>query len=154
MHTALLSALLGRLAKELAADPANASAWSQAAAAIEVVRAAEPELARIVDAKDAGALAALVAAWSSGATLLPEHDRATLKARSRRSEEHESPASTTSRASAAAPCRAASGRASSPSPRPPLRAGRVDELVRQGSSSTRATGSTSCAPAPKSKESG
>ena len=79
MHTALLSALLGRLSKELAADPASASAWSQAAAAIEVVRAAEPELARIVDAKDAAALATLVAGWSSGATLLPEHDRATLK---------------------------------------------------------------------------
>ena len=79
MHTALLSALLSRLSKELAADPASATAWTQAAAAIEVVRTAEPELARIVDQRDAAALAALAADWSSGAKLLPEHDRATLK---------------------------------------------------------------------------
>jgi hypothetical protein len=79
MHTALLSALLRRLSKELVADPANAIAWAQISSAIEVARAAEPELGRIVDARDAAALAALVGKWSSGEALLPEHDRATLK---------------------------------------------------------------------------
>jgi hypothetical protein len=78
-HTALICAALARAAQRLSAEPANVSPWDEAARAIAHVRAKETELARIVDARDAAALARLVAAWTSGATLLPEDDRSTLK---------------------------------------------------------------------------
>jgi hypothetical protein len=83
----LLSRLLAAVSDELAADPAAASAgspasagaWAKAEAALAPSRAAEPELARIVDAKDAAALRAKVDEWSSGKGMLPEPDRQLLK---------------------------------------------------------------------------
>lgn len=76
---ALLSRRLAALSAELAADPANPSAWGNAEQALGAARAGEPELARIIDAKDAAALRELVDAWTSGKTMLPEQDRALLK---------------------------------------------------------------------------
>jgi len=78
-HTALLSAKLARVAKKLAAEPANAQPWDEAARALAYVREKEQELARIVDARDRSALEKLVADWGSGALQLPEDDRSTLK---------------------------------------------------------------------------
>jgi len=78
-HTALLSTLLGGLARRLAGDPQDETSWRAAAQAIESVRPTEPDLARIVDSRELPALDALVSAWATGATLLPEEDRATLK---------------------------------------------------------------------------
>lgn len=76
MH--LLSALLARVADELAADATNDNAWSQARHALEPTRAQEPELARLVEARDLPALRALLEGWSSGKTLLPKQDREVL----------------------------------------------------------------------------
>jgi hypothetical protein len=79
----LLSRLLATVVEELAADPAggpaSAAAWAKADAALQPSRAAEPELARIVDAKDAAALSAKVAEWGAGKGMLPEPDRQLLK---------------------------------------------------------------------------
>ena len=76
---ALLSRTLIGIAGELAADPANAQSWSRAEAALGPASASEPELARIIAAKDAAALRALADGWVSGTTMLPEPDRALLK---------------------------------------------------------------------------
>jgi hypothetical protein len=78
-HSALLSARLARVAKKLAAEPANAQPWDEAARAIAYVREKEAELARIVEARDLPALEKLVADWGSSALQLPEDDRSTLK---------------------------------------------------------------------------
>ena len=79
----LLSRLLAAVCDELAADPAagaaSAAAWAKAEAALAPSRAAEPELARIVDAKDASALRARIAEWAEGKGMLPEPDRQLLK---------------------------------------------------------------------------
>jgi len=75
----LLSRLFAAVADELAADPANPAPWARADQALGASRATEPELARIVDGRDAAALRARVAGWTSGAALLPEQDRAVLR---------------------------------------------------------------------------
>jgi hypothetical protein len=75
----LLSTLLASVAAELESDAASPRAWSEARAALGAARAAEPDLAAAVDARDAEALRAIVAQWASGARLLPEHDREVLK---------------------------------------------------------------------------
>lgn len=78
-HTALISGALARAAQRLASEPANPQPWDDASRAVAHVRDHEPELTRIVDARDVAALAKLVADWTSGAALLPEDDRSTLK---------------------------------------------------------------------------
>ena len=75
---ALLSKRFAAAAAALSANPADPAPWSEVAAALEPTRATEPELARIVDARDAAALAALVAEWHAGTRLLPEQDRGVL----------------------------------------------------------------------------
>src|SRR5262249_47421720 len=67
-----------RACVEALAAPASDDAWSRARHAVEGVRAEEPELARLVGARDAEALRAVIAAWDSGKRLLPPHDREVL----------------------------------------------------------------------------
>lgn len=74
----LLTTVLKTVAAELAADAANANAWSEAGSALASTRAQEPELARVIDARDAAALRALVDEWSTGKRLLPVQDREVL----------------------------------------------------------------------------
>ncbi len=73
----LLSTLLKAIAAELEADPANADAWARASAALAPTRAQEPELARVLDARDAPGLRALVEGWGGGKPL-PVQDREVL----------------------------------------------------------------------------
>src|SRR5262245_55682449 len=75
----LLSSVLRRVVAELDADPRKDGAWSEARQALEAARAQEPELARLIDARDAVALRTVVAEWSSGKRLLPVHDREVLQ---------------------------------------------------------------------------
>ncbi len=77
MH--LVTALLARSSAALAANPSDAGAWSEAHAAVAALEPPEPELARVIDARDAAALAALVAEWNSDKRLLPVADREVLK---------------------------------------------------------------------------
>ena len=76
---ALLSTLLARVASEVGLDPGNSEAWERARQALETTRKQEPELASVIDARDAAALGAIVAQWASGARQLPEQDREVLK---------------------------------------------------------------------------
>jgi hypothetical protein len=76
---ALLSKYLAHLAEELATDEKDPNAWSRAREALGAVREKEPELASIIDAKDAARLRAMVAEWSTGKRHLPEQDREVLK---------------------------------------------------------------------------
>jgi hypothetical protein len=76
---ALLSKHLASIVDELAADPANAVAWTKARDALGAVREKEPELAAIIDTKDAERLRALVTEWATGKRHLPEQDREVLK---------------------------------------------------------------------------
>jgi len=75
----LLSTVLATAAVALAADPANERPWGEASAALTSTRETEPEIARIVDARDRDALTALVAEWQSGKKHLPLQDREVLK---------------------------------------------------------------------------
>ncbi|HTF88943.1 MAG TPA: hypothetical protein VK843_11080 [Planctomycetota bacterium] len=70
--------LMARLA-EIAADPANAEAWSAASLALGGTREKEPDLAAAIDAHDAAALRAIAEQWALGKRQLPEHDREVLK---------------------------------------------------------------------------
>ena len=76
MH--LLSALLARVADELAADATSDGAWSQARQALQPTRAQELELARVIEARDLPGLRTLLEGWSSGKALLPKQDREVL----------------------------------------------------------------------------
>lgn len=76
---ALLSKFLAGIVEELAADPAGAAAWNKAREALGAAREKEPELAALIDARDAGGLRALVAEWAGGKRHLPEQDREVLK---------------------------------------------------------------------------
>src|SRR5688572_24639514 len=76
MH--LVSAVLARVASELAQDTANALPWEEARRALESTRAQEPELAALIEKRDLAALRALVEGWHSGKSLLPKQDREVL----------------------------------------------------------------------------
>src|SRR5262245_12134624 len=76
MH--ILSAVLAAASAELAAGRGGDESWGPARAALESTRAEEPELARVIDARDAAALAAIVEGWHSGKRLLPKQDREVL----------------------------------------------------------------------------
>jgi hypothetical protein len=70
------------LVSTLIADAAEApsdEAWTRAAEALAKTRPAEPELAGLVAARDAAALAGIVALWRSGKRPLPEQDREVLR---------------------------------------------------------------------------
>jgi len=75
----LISMVLRASAAELAAAPASEDAWTRARLALETTRAQEPELARLIDARDAEALRAVIAGWDSGKRLLPTQDREVLQ---------------------------------------------------------------------------
>ena len=57
----------------------SSSDWSSARAALDVAEEAQGDLLAHVEARDAAGLAALIAAWESGATLRTVHDRGVLK---------------------------------------------------------------------------
>ncbi len=75
----LLSSVLGGAAVSLAADPADERPWTEAVAALASTRKDEPEITRIVDARDLAALTALVVEWQSGKKHLPLQDRDVLR---------------------------------------------------------------------------
>lgn len=75
----LLSTVLATAAVSIASDPSNEAPWAEAAAALGSSREQEPEIARIIDARDRAALTALVAEWQSGKKHLPLQDREVLK---------------------------------------------------------------------------
>lgn len=54
-------------------------AWERARHALEPTRAQEPELAKMVDARDDAALRATIEAWASGKKPLPQQDRDVLR---------------------------------------------------------------------------
>jgi hypothetical protein len=71
--------LLSTLFRSLASGAADDAAWTQAADALGAARAAEPDLARALDARDPAALRAIVEQWDAGKRPLPEPDRALLQ---------------------------------------------------------------------------
>lgn len=75
----LLTTVLQHVVAAHAAGDGEADAWEAARQALAPTRASEPELAAIVDAKDAGALKLLVAQWTGGQRPLPVQDREVLK---------------------------------------------------------------------------
>lgn len=74
----LLSSVLATVVEDLSGDATNENAWSHARHALESTRAREPELVRVIEAKDLPALRALVAEWRSGKRPLPQQDREVL----------------------------------------------------------------------------
>ncbi len=74
----LVSTVLRASADELATAPASEEAWTRARQALESTRAQEPELARLLEARDGPALQAVVEGWNSGKRLLPVQDREVL----------------------------------------------------------------------------
>ena len=76
---ALLSKLLASVVTEIGLDPASSEAWARARQALQTTREKEPELASLIDAKDAPALRIFVDQWASGARQLPGQDRDVLK---------------------------------------------------------------------------
>lgn len=75
----LLSTELRAVAAAVAAASGDDAAWSRARTALESTRAQEPELARLIDARDAAALRTVVEGWDSGKRLLPAQDRELLQ---------------------------------------------------------------------------
>lgn len=75
----LLSTVIAAAATRVTEDPADAAAWAEARDARAATGDDDPELAAALEAEDADALAALVAAWMSGERHLPVPDRAVLK---------------------------------------------------------------------------
>jgi hypothetical protein len=69
---------LAKVAAQLVATPADTSSWSGADEAVATVAEKEPDLARIVAARDLAALQALLAEWTAGTKMLPEQDRGVL----------------------------------------------------------------------------
>jgi hypothetical protein len=76
---ALLSKFLEAVLADLATDPGSAEPWNRAQQALATTRTKEPEIAALVDARDAVGLRLLVDQWTSGARHLPEQDREVLK---------------------------------------------------------------------------
>ncbi len=77
MH--LLSTVLATVLSEHTSDASDGEAWARARRALEPTRGQEPELARIIDARDAAALRAMVEQWNSGKRPLPMQDREVLR---------------------------------------------------------------------------
>ena len=75
--TSLLSRFLEARIVELQADPAHATAWDQARAAVEAtskVSKVDADVTTAVAARDYAALRAIVEAWDAGKRALPEMD--------------------------------------------------------------------------------
>ncbi|HPF13030.1 MAG TPA: hypothetical protein P5218_16580 [Planctomycetota bacterium] len=75
------SALQG-VVQQLAGDPADDAAWTQARAALAhygVGEDQDAELVNLVEARDAEGLAEVLAQWTSGKRLMLERDRDVLK---------------------------------------------------------------------------
>ncbi len=76
---ALLSSYLTAVAADLALDEGNAEAWARAGKVLHASREAEPELASVIDSRNAPALRSIVDQWTRGQRLLPAQDREVLK---------------------------------------------------------------------------
>lgn len=74
----LLSTVLATVVADLARDASSDNPWNHARHALESTRAQEPELARLIEARDLAALRGLVAEWGSGKRPLPLQDREVL----------------------------------------------------------------------------
>lgn len=77
--TELLSAVLTVTAVEAAVENVGDAPWAAAREAIAATRDVEPDLARIVEARDVAALRAVAEAWRAGKRPLPSEDREVLK---------------------------------------------------------------------------
>jgi hypothetical protein len=77
--TELLSAVLTTTAVEAAMEGAGDAPWAAAREAIAATRDVEPELIRLVEARDFVALRAIAEAWRAGKRPLPSEDREVLK---------------------------------------------------------------------------
>jgi hypothetical protein len=75
----LLSSVLSTVVSDLASGPTNDNAWNHARRALESTRAQEPELARMIDARDHAALRAIVEQWASRKRPLPVQDQEVLR---------------------------------------------------------------------------
>jgi hypothetical protein len=74
----LLSSVLASIASRLATSPADPAPWDEARAALGSARAEEPELAKLLDARDLAALRTTLDEWQAGKRLLPKRDREVL----------------------------------------------------------------------------
>jgi hypothetical protein len=75
----LISTLLTTTASRAAADATNEAVWDEATLALAPTRDQEPEIARILAARDTVALGRLLEAWRLGTQHLPAQDREVLK---------------------------------------------------------------------------
>jgi hypothetical protein len=79
IQMSLVSTVLIAVAAELERDPASATAWDTARVALAPIRAGEPELVAVIEARDGAQLRAIADGWKSGARALPTEDREVLK---------------------------------------------------------------------------
>lgn len=77
--TSLLSRLLEACVVELQSDPGDAAIWTKAREALGAARASDPDLAAVVDAKDAKGLRAIVELWHAHQRPLPAQDQEVLR---------------------------------------------------------------------------
>ena len=77
--TSLLSRLLEACVVELQSDPTNDGTWANAREALGAARTSDPDLAAVVDAKDAAGLRAIVEAWHAHQRPLPAQDQEVLR---------------------------------------------------------------------------
>lgn len=75
----LLSQLIAGVLEEIRAGGDPGRAWARARAAIANTRIAEAELAALIDAQDAAALASIVEQWNTNKRILPFQDREVLR---------------------------------------------------------------------------
>lgn len=74
----LLSTVLATVLADLEREPASDNPWTHARHALEPTRTQEPELVKVIEAKDTERLKALVEGWRSGKTALPQQDKDVL----------------------------------------------------------------------------
>jgi len=74
----LISQRIAKVVAALAAAPGDDAAWASAAELRPALGADDAALLAAIDARDGTALAAQLADWEAGRTLLPERDRAVL----------------------------------------------------------------------------
>jgi hypothetical protein len=76
--SSLLSHHFAQIAETLAKEPENTQAWTDASQSLGAGRASEPELAGVLDRREAPAFLRMVEEWKSGKRMLPEQDRQLL----------------------------------------------------------------------------
>ncbi len=75
----LLTTVVVSTLERLAADPADAAAWTELEAARELTEDDDPDLARAIEERAADGLRSLVDEWHGGKRHLPACDRGVLK---------------------------------------------------------------------------